>query len=203
MIPVTKKVQFKGDTHHYTTMVPYAVGGDSLIDRAATVTAGGEVKMLICGTKKGCKRLMSVSCGGSCAIRRQANHQRQVEERKRSGAAAGNEAEQRKRARSEARAEEEREYNSRVRVAHHAAFGPSRDPSTRDPCPHLAKGKCVRGKTCSFSHDHLSTDDIQAITCQVVRCPNGACKASVNCMYHHQDAEPGPSEMICGNAAEE
>ena len=140
VIPVTKKVQFKGETHHYNTMVMYAVGGDSLVDRAATIKSGGEVKMLICGTKKGCKRLMSV-CGGSCAIRRQANHQRQVEERKRTSAEAGNAAEQRKRARAEAKAAEEREYNSQVRVAHHAAFGPSRDPSASDPCTHLAKGR--------------------------------------------------------------
>ena len=158
--------------------------------------------MLICGTKKGCKRLMSV-CGGSCAIRRQANHQRQLEERKRSSAAAGNDAEQRKRARAEGKAAEEREFNSQVRVAHHAAFGPSRDPSASDPCPHLAKGRCVRGKTCNFNHDHLSAEAIRAITCQVVRRPNGACKAGVNCVYHHPDAEPGPSEMVCGNAAEE
>ena len=86
---------------------------------------------------------------------------------------------------------------------HHAAFGPSRDPSASDPCPHLAKGKCVRGKTCNFSHDHLSAEAIRAIACQVVRRPNGACKAGVNCVYYHPDAEPGPSEMICGNAAEE
>ena len=72
-----------------------------------------------------------------------------------------------------------------------------------DPCPHLAKGRCVRGNNCNHSHDHLSTEAIRAITCQVVRRPKGACKAGVNCVYYHPDAEPEPAEMICGNAAEE
>ena len=139
------------------------------------------------------ERLQAADVG---AIRRQANHQRQVEERKRTSAEAGNAAEQRKRARAEAKAAEEREYNSQVRVAHHAAFGPSRDPSASDPCPHLAKGRCIRGKNCNFSHDQLSAEAIRAIKCQVVRRLNGVCKAGANCIYHHPDAEPGPSDMV-------
>ena len=168
MIPVTKVVQFKVERYHYNTMVNYAVGGDSLIDRAATIQAGGEIKMLICGGKKGCKRLMS-TCGGTCAIRRQANHARQIEERKRRAEEHGDANAQRKQARAAAKAEADREFNSNVRVAHHTAFGPLPDPRPDNPCPHLAKGKCARGKACKFGHDHIPIDAIRAITCQVPR----------------------------------
>ena len=198
-IPITKTVEYKGKTHQYKTMINYAIGGDSLIDRAATIKAGGEVKLIICGAKKGCKRLMSV-CGGECAIRRQANHQRQVEAAKRAREAAT--AEQRKQARVAAQAEKQREFNSNVRVAHYAAFGPRRDPTINDQCPHLAKGKCARGKTCRFSHEHLSEEAIRAITCQiVVRRPKGPCAAGIHCVYNHPNAEP--ESMICEATAPE
>ena len=169
-------------------MVQYAIGGDSLVDRNATVKAGGEVKMLICGAKKGCKKLMSV-CGGSCATRRQLNHQKLMEKHKRlRDAEGGLTAEQRKQARAEAKAEEMREHNSKVRVAHYAAFGPRSDPRADNPCPHLAKGKCARGKRCNFSHDHLSAEAIQAITCQVTRSGQRTCGAGIYCVYSHPDA---------------
>ena len=90
--------------------------------------------------------------------------------------------------------------------AHHAAFGVphATQPSISDPCPHLAKGRCVRGKNCNHSHDHLSTEAIRAITCQV---SYAAPKARVQSgrhelrLYHHPastrhppDAEPEPAE---------
>ena len=145
--------------------------------------------MLICGGKKGCKRLVSI-CGGSCAIRRQANHAKQVEERKRRAEVHGDANAQRKQARAAAKAEADREFNSSVRVAHHIAFGPLPDPRIDNPCPHLAKGKCVRGKACKFGHDHLPIDAIRAITCQVPRHPGGVCTAGSSCLYLHPEAAP-------------
>ena len=194
-IPVTKVVEFKGETHQYNTMITYAIGGDSLIDRAATIKAGGDVKLLICGGKKGCKKLMSV-CGGSCAIRRQANHQKMMDRHKRLREAEGStSAEQLKKARAEAKAEEKREFHSRVRVAHYAAFGPSGDTRTDNPCPFLAKGKCARGKRCKLSHEHLSFEAIKAISCQVTRRGQRTCAAGIHCVYSHPD--PAQEDMSC------
>ena len=189
-IPVTKVVEFKGATHNYNTLITYSIGGDSLIDRAATIQAGGEVKSLICGAKKGCKKLMAV-CGGTCAIRRQANHQKIMEQHKRIRDAEGSmTAEQRKRARAEQKAEEMREFHSKVRMAHYVAFGPSGDTRTDNLCPFLAKGKCARGKRCKLSHEHLSSEEIKAITCQVTRRGQRTCAAGIHCVYSHPDAAP-------------
>ena len=185
MIPITKTVEFKGEIHHYNTQIQYAIGGDSLIDRAATVKAGGEIKMLVCGNKKGCKKLMAV-CGGSCATRRRLNHQKMMEKHKRLRDGEGT-AEQRKQARAEAKAEEMREHHSKVRMAHYAAFGPRSDPRIDNPCPHLAKGKCARGKRCNFSHDHLSAEATRAITCQVTRSGQRTCGAGIHCVYSHPE----------------
>lgn len=194
LIPVTKDVEFKGEIHQYNTLVHYAIGGDSLIDRAATVKAGGEVKMLVCGHKKGCKKLMSI-CRGSCAIRRQQSHQLLVSAHKRLRDAEGKlTAEQRKQARAAQKTEEMREHHSRVREAHSAAFGPRSEPRIDNPCPHLAKGKCARGMRCKFSHDHLSTEAIKAIHCQVTRVGQRTCGAGVGCIYFHPDPEP---ESLC------
>ena len=181
-LPVTKTVIFKGEPHEYKTMVNYAVGGDSLVDRAASLGAG-EVKMLICNKKHGCKRLMSV-CRGKCAEERQVKHQTQVDRRKRA-AEARDGAEARKQAKIEA----DRIFNDQIRMANSAAFGPRPPPRPDRLCTHLQKGRCNRGKACKHSHDHLPAHEISAITCALDRrWKSGACVAGTNCLYAHPHA---------------
>ena len=163
-------------------MVNYAVGGDSFVDRAASLAAG-EVKMLICNKKHGCKRLMSV-CRGKCAEERQVKHQIQVDRRKRA-AEARDGAEARKQAKIEA----DRIFNDKIRMANSAAFGPRPPPRSDRLCTHLKKGRCNRGKACKHSHDHLPAHEISAITCALDRrWKSGACVAGTNCLYAHQRA---------------
>ena len=122
------------------------------------------VKMLVCGAKKGCKKLMSV-CGGSCAVRRQLNHQKLMEKHKRlRDAEGGLTAEQRKQARAEQKAEEMRDHYSRVREAHHAAFGPRSDPRI-DRSGELRPGVKGLAPCADFSATESSSVSAALIVC--------------------------------------
>ena len=57
---------YNGAEHDHNTLLMYSVGGDSMIDRAATIKAGGAVRMLICHNRKGCKRA-SFRCAAASA----------------------------------------------------------------------------------------------------------------------------------------
>ena len=142
-LPVTKTVIFKGEPHEYKTMVNYAVGGDSLVDRAASLGAG-EVKMLICNKKHGCKRLMSV-CRGKCAEERQVKHQIQVDRRKRA-AEARDGAEARKQAKIEA----DRIFNDQIRTWRTAQpSDPARTHAQTDCAPISRKAGATAAKRAS------------------------------------------------------
>ena len=175
-IPLHTKRFYNGGEHDYNTLLMYSVGGDSMIDRAATVKAGA-VRMLVCHNRIGCKRLVAV-CRGQCI---------------RDAQAASAKSRQWKRAREEmggdisgARMkisqEGSRDFNSRVRMAH-SAFGPRPEPTKN--CDHYANGRCNRQKTCRMIHDPAI--DPSTIPCRLDKRPvSGLCIAGADCPYLHE-----------------
>ena len=181
-LPLTKTVIYQGTERQYTTELEYEVGGDSLVDRAATLKAGTTC-MLVCNRKYGCKRLMTV-CRGSCVKIFQHKKQKQMQF-KRAREETGSDDAARKKVKQEAA----RAHNDKVREGKAKAFGPRAKPDTQTECPHLIHGRCGRGAACKRRHDHVPMETIRATVCKLYRrAISGLCTAGTshninNCQY--------------------
>ena len=159
------------------THINYTVGGDSLIDRAATIKNDGRTIMSICNKLTGCKMPTTI-CGGRCArllVARSRFHKRLN--------AATEDGTSAKEARKAMREEKQRDYEARTNKGIEKVRTP--EPVSKKRCERLVLGLCSFGDVCIYDHSFYGGPaEIATIKCNLPkRKQSGRCKKGSKCHY--------------------
>jgi hypothetical protein len=170
------------------THINYTVGGDSLIDRAATVKNNGRIVMSICNKLTGCKMPIMI-CGGRCARLLVARHR--FHKRLNAATADGTSAKQ---ARTAMREEKQRDYEARTTKGIEKVR--AEEPASKEPCAYLTDGLCSFGDACKYDHSFFGgASKIATIKCNLPkRKQSGLCKKGSKC---HYDCSLLPATFDC------
>ena len=171
------------------THINYTVGGDSLIDRAATIKNDGRIVMSICNKLTGCK-MPTLICGGRCARLLVARHR--FHKRLNAATEGGTSA---KEARKAMREEKQRDYETRTTKGIEKVRAP--EPGEKKPCDYLVPGLCSFGDACKDDHTFYGGPaQIAAIKCNLPkRKRSGHCKKGSMC--HYDCSLIPPSALNC------